>query len=255
MNSMSLLFEVSSTYFKIYCFDQENISKSWILDIGGKSDIQKKELINDFIIREGISLLDYSDALVFWSNEQTVLVPSNLFENTSAETLLKLNFGDNFALNTSDFNRIPYIGVVCVYSIPTWIKSFFVIKFSGTKIIHTSTAWTKYLCNKNSSGKLIGLIVLDSEFLTFNCFYDNKPLIYIQTKFQEMEDVIYHVSYSLQQTASVNLDGNIELFDISGRNMNLINSFTEKINNLGLLANIKFSIHEKVDIAAFKLCV
>jgi hypothetical protein len=70
-----------------------------------------------------------------------------------------------------------------------------------------------------------------------------------------MEDVIYHVSYSLQQTASVNLDGNIELFDISGRNMNLINSFTEKINNLGLLANIKFSIHEKVDIAAFKLCV
>jgi hypothetical protein len=256
MNNMNnLLFEVSSVYFKFFYLDNNNVVNYWSIDIRDKSDVQKREIVNDFIVREGITLLDYSNSLVLWSNNQSVLVPSNLFEESSTESILNLNFGENYSKNTSDFNRIPLLNSVCVYSIPTWIKSLFVLKFSGTKIIHASTAWMNYLLNKNSTGKLIGLIVLDSEILTFTTFFDDKPLLYIQTRYQEMEDVIYHVSYSIQQIGKSHSEGNIEIFDLMGGNLDFSNSLIEKMNKLELLSNIKLTVHEKVDQVAMKLCV
>jgi hypothetical protein len=256
MNSMSnLLFEVSSSYFKILYLNQDISVSSWSLDIRDKTDSQKREIVNDFIVREGITLLDYSNSLVLWSNDQSVLVPANLFENSTAENILNLNFGDNYSKNTSDYNRIPLLNSVCVYSIPTWIKSLFVLKFSGTKIIHSSTAWLNYLLNKNSIGKIVGLIILDSEILTFTVFSEDKPLLNIQTKFQEIEDVIYHVTYAIQQMKLNNSSGNFEVFDLSGNHFDFSTIMIEKLNKLDLLPKISISINDKVDQLAMKLCV
>ena len=68
----NLLFEVSSSFITVSYFESDLQSNKWSLDISTKSDAQKKEVISDFLVREGITLLDYSNALVLWSNQSAV---------------------------------------------------------------------------------------------------------------------------------------------------------------------------------------
>ena len=107
MNNMNnLLFEVSDSRFSVHYLSSNSILSSWSLDLSSKAELLKKEIIVDFLVKEGISLLNYSNALVLWSSRDVVLVPSNLFSNSDFDKLFELNFGKNYSKNDSSHKAI-----------------------------------------------------------------------------------------------------------------------------------------------------
>ena len=61
--------------------------------------------------------------------KETTLVPTAIFGDTNAKDVYRLCFGETNSGMQLDFNRIPEHGLVNVFAIQEWIKSFFVIRF------------------------------------------------------------------------------------------------------------------------------
>jgi hypothetical protein len=224
----NLLFEVSSNLFIVSYFENDSISKNWSLDISSKSEFQKKEVISDFLVKEGITLLDYSNVLVLWSNQQSVMIPSKLLDYTKPDSIIRLSFGNEIHSDEFDFNRIPLLGAAIIYTVPLWVKSLFVLKFTGSKIIHRTTSTIHYLAAKNSLNKLIGLLNIEDGFISFIVFRNDQPISFIQNNYEALEDILYFISYTLQ---------NLDLPDIIGK-IDIVN-LTDNINSEQLLSNMK----------------
>jgi len=256
MNNMNnLLFEVSDSRFSVHYLSSNSILSSWSLDLSFKAELLKKEIIVDFLVKEGISLLNYSNALVLWSSRDVVLVPSNLFSNSDFDKLFELNFGKNYFKNDFDYNRNHLLGTVSMFTIPLWIKSLFVAKFPGSKIIHSSTAWLNYLTVKNTSVKFHGILAIAESHFDFIVFSMDKPILFLQNSFNEMEDIIYHISFSMQKMNLLDKKGIVEVFEFN-RNANMISDqIITTIEQLHMANSVKWVENSELDINSFNLCV
>lgn len=256
MNNMNnLLFEVSDSRFSVHYLSSNTILSSWSLDLSSKAELLKKEIIVDFLVKEGISLLNYSNALVLWSSRDVVLVPSNLFSNSDFDKLFELNFGKNYSKNDTDYNRNHLLGTVSLFTIPLWIKSLFVAKFPGSKIIHSSTAWLNYLTAKNTSVKFHGILAIAESHFDFIVFSMDKPILFLQNSFNEMEDIIYHISFSMQKMNLLDKKGIVEVFEFN-RNANMISDqIITTIEQLHLANSVKWVENSELTINSFNLCV
>jgi len=251
----NLLFEVSDSRFSVHYLSSNSIISSWSLDLSSKAELLKKEIIVDFLVKEGISLLNYSNALVLWSSRDVVLVPSNLFSNSDFDKLFELNFGKNYSKNDSDYNRNHLLGTVSLFTIPLWIKSLFVAKFPGSKIIHSSTAWLNYLTAKNTSVKFHGILAIAESHFDFIVFSMDKPILFLQNSFNEMEDIIYHISFSMQKMNLLDKKGIVEVFEFN-RNANMISDHViTTIEQLHIANSVKWVRNSELNINSFNLCV
>jgi hypothetical protein len=210
----NLLFEVSSSFITVSYFELDSRLNQWTLNISSKSEAQKKEVISDFLVREGITLLDYTNALVLWSNQSAVMVPSKLLDHTKPESILNLSFGKEINVTEIDFNRIPLLSSAIIYTIPLWVKSLFVLKFPASKIIHRMSSGINFLANKNSVTKIHGILTIEERFLSFLVFQNDQPIVFIQNNFETFEDVVYFVTYTLQNLKLTDLNGKIEVINL-----------------------------------------
>lgn len=251
----NILFELSNTQLSVHHLSSNSIVASWYLDFSSKPELQRKDYVADFIVREGISLLNYANALILWSTNQTVLIPNKLFENTSVDSLLALSFGDKFIKNDTDYNRNPILGTVTIYTIPLWIKSLFVTKFPGAKIIHSCSAWLNYLATKNTNVKFHGVLVLAESTSTLVVFHEDKPVIFVQNTFSAVEDIIYHTTYSLQKMNLLEKKGIIEIFSFDREKSDVPNQLITKMNQLNIASTIECKSNTELDLNSFDLCV
>jgi hypothetical protein len=232
----NLLFEVSSNQFTLSYLETDNVLSNWNLDISSKTEFQKKEVISDFLVKEGITLLDYSNVLVLWSNQNAVMIPSKLLDYSKPDVLMRFAFGNDINPNEIDFNRIPLLNTSIIYSIPLWVKSLFVLKFPGSKIIHRTTSNIYYLETKSSFNKLFGILNIEEGFISFIVFHNDQPITFIQNNFETLEDIVYFVTYTLQNLTVIDLIGKIDV-------LNLVS----KINSDELITRIKgVSLHPKI---------
>lgn len=254
MNKMkNLLFEVSSNLFIVSYFENDNISKNWSLDISSKSEFQKKEVISDFLVKEGVTLVDYSNVLVLWSNQNAVMIPSKLMDYTKPDSIMRLSFGNEINSNEFDFNRIPLLGSAIIYSVPLWVKSLFVLKFPGSKIIHRTTSTIHYLAAKNSLNKLIGLLNIEEGFISFVVFRNDQPISFIQNNYEALEDILYFISYTLQNLELPDVIGKIEIVNLTD-NINT-GQLLSNIENLALFTKITWEENSLIKNEIIKICV
>jgi len=256
MNNMNnLLFEVSDSRFSVHYLSSNSILSSWSLDLSSKAELFKKDVIIDFLVKEGITLLDYSNTLVLWSSRDVVLVPSNLFSNSDFDKLFELNFGKDYSKNESDYNRNHLLGTVSLFTIPLWIKSLFVSKFPGSKIIHSSTAWLNYLTAKNTSVKFHGILAIAESHFDFIVFFMDKPILFLQNSYNELEDIIYHISFSMQKMNLLDKKGMVDVFEYSGNSNKISEHLIKTIEQLHLAANVQWLNNSNLDVNSFNLCV
>lgn len=249
----NLLFEVSSSYITVSYFDSDSLLNNWHLDISTRNEGQKKEFISDFLVREGITLLDYSNALVLWSNQSAVMVPSKLLDYTKSEAILSLTFGNQINSNEIDYNRIPLLNSAIVYTIPLWVKSLFVLKIPGSKIIHRMTSGINFLTNKNSITKIQGLLTIEDGFISFLIFHDDKPMVFVQNNFDVLEDIVYFITYALQKLSSTELNGKIQLTNFN--NKIDLTDLISKINSVSVFPKISWDENSTIKLEIIKTCV
>lgn len=248
----NLLFEVSTSFISVSYCESDSILSKWSLEISSKNEVQKKEVISDFLVREGITLLDYSNALVLWSNQSAIMVPAKLLDHTKTEAIMNLSFGKEIDSNEIDFNRIPLLNSAIIYTIPLWVKSLFVIKFPGSKIIHRTTSEINYLATKNSVTKLYGILTIEDGFISFIIFYNDQPITFIQNNFDSFEDIVYFVTYTLQNL-SIDCVGTINIQNLVSE-INCV-ELISKIKNISQNVKISWEENSALQYEIIKICV
>ena len=108
-----------------------------------KKDYRYKEQLEEFLVESGLKNQDFDETTVSWSCKRSTLIPANIFGESKPESIFKLCYGDEIPSNHIDYNRIPEHGMVNIYEIPLWVKSFFVIRYPRSIIQHQPKV---YLC-------------------------------------------------------------------------------------------------------------
>jgi hypothetical protein len=101
-----------------------------------KKDHSYKEQLEDFIAECGLKNQDFDEQTISWSTIRSTLVPANIFGESNPVKIYRLCFGDETPKDHIDYNRIPEQGIVNLFEIPLWVKSFFVIKYPRSIIQH-----------------------------------------------------------------------------------------------------------------------
>ena len=249
----NLLFEVSSSLITVSYFESDLLLNNWSLDITARTEAQKKEVVSDFLVRQGITLLDYSNTLVLWSNQSAVMVPSKLLDHAKSEAIMRLSIGNEVNINEIDFNRIPLLSTAIVYTIPLWVKSLFVLKFPGSKIIHRMASGINFLTTKNSITKIHGLLTIEEGFISFLIFQNDQPVVFVQNNFDAIEDIVYFVTYTLQKLNATEVNGKIELLNLAGKVD--LPELVSKIKSVSVYPKIAWEENSTFQHEIIKICV
>jgi len=212
------------------------------------------ESLNQVFSEHTFLSADFDEVTLSWNTNKSTLVPNAIFAESNAVSIFQLCFGDGIDTNEIDYNRIWEAGVVNVYEIPLWIKSFFVIKFPRIIVQHLGTHAMRSALDSNAFYLKATLIVNEGYFY-LSMIKHNEVQFYSFFDSQSAEDVIYHLVFALQQKEMMNEKGTIELIPSSGQSeaqLTEIKSGLEKINDLsGFKVNLVTDFIPK----AQQLCV
>jgi hypothetical protein len=197
---------------------------------------------------------NFDEVTLAWDTDKSTLVPNSIFAESEASAIFQLCFGDTINKTDIDYNRIWEAGVVNVFEIPTWVKSFFVIKFPRIILQHLGTHALRSSLDKNAF-YLKSTLIINKGYFYLSMVKHNEVQFYSFFDSQSAEDVIYHLVFALQQKELTEEKGSIELVAGDGQSeehLNEIKAGLEKIKDLS-----SFSVNLATDFIpkAQQLCV
>lgn len=163
-----------------------------------KQDYRYKQQLEDFWNQTEWKGSDFDDVSLSWSEKQTTLVPVNVFNESDKDSIFSLSYGGQINNDEIDYNRIPMQGVVNVYSIPFWVKSFFVIRFPRIVIQHEGTHLIRGIFS-GQTFRLKSKIVLHENHFLLVIVKENNLKFYSSFEWSTIEDIVYYYSFSVQQ--------------------------------------------------------
>jgi hypothetical protein len=111
--------------------------------------------------------------------------------------------------NDVDYNRIAELSLVNIFEIPLWVKSLFVIRYPRIVLQHEGSIFLKGIFS-NSTFKTSIHIVLHQQHCLILMVKQGNLLFYNTFESLHEEDVLYYLSFSLQQQDL--LIDNLQLF-------------------------------------------
>ncbi len=213
-----------------------------------------KDILKHAFAEQGFLTADFDEVTLAWNTKQSTLVPNAIFAESDAVSLFQLCFGDQIATDEIDYNRISEASVVNVFEMPTWVKSFFVIKFPRIVLQHNGTHTLRRILDSNAF-KLKATLIINEGFFQLSIVKHNQLQFYSFFDSQSAEDVIYHLMFALQQKEMTDEGGLIELVPGMGKDevfLKDIQTGLEKIRELS-----KFKVNFVLDFIpkAQQLCV
>lgn len=167
-------------------------------DFTDKQDYRYKAQLEDFWTQTGWKELDFEKVSLSWSEKQTTIVPANVFNESDKNALFSLTFGNKTPMNEIDYNRLPMQGVVNVYSIPSWVKSFFVLHFPRIVMQHEGSHLIRGVF-EGQTFKLKTKLILHKEHFLLLVVKENNLKFYSAFEWATLEDIVYYYSYTIQQ--------------------------------------------------------
>lgn len=217
-----------------------------------KQDYRYKSQLSDFLEEAKLREIDFDECSIAWSAKQSTLIPTNVYNESEASSVFKLCFGEQFDKNEIDYNRVTDPQLVNVYWIPFWLKTFFVIKFPRVVIQHEATHLLRGIF-KGSTFKPKAIAVFHEDFFSLLLVKENNLHFYSNFDYSSIEDVVYYISFTLQQKEWFNNPVEIVLNNGVGAKLDLVE--LEK-NLLKVLAkNSTISVDENLLPKYQELCV
>ena len=201
-----------------------------------KSEILKKHfLLNDYLNQ------DFDEVTLSWSNKRSTLVPNSIFSETKPNEIFNLCFGGKSTKYDIDYNRIYQLNLVNIYEIPSWIKHFFIMKFPKIIIQHEGSHIIRQNIFENILDVKVNIIIHDKYFQLI-IIANNNLEFYSSFEYQNHQDIIYYLMFTLKQKQMMSKNGQLYLIDSSSNSDNkIIENFKKeirKINDLKLLVNV-----------------
>jgi hypothetical protein len=219
-----------------------------------KKDYRYKEQLEEFLVESGLKNQDFDETTVSWSCKRSTLIPANIFGESKPESIFKLCYGDEIPSNHIDYNRIPEHGMVNIYEIPLWVKSFFVIRYPRSIIQHEGSHLLRGIFAENAF-KLKTTIVVYDTFVLIAIVKENKLEFYSVFDYNENEDIIYHTMFTLQQKGFTKEMGTLEICPGVGSSSDKLNDLHTKFSAFADLKQATISINNELITKSQQLCV
>ncbi len=219
-----------------------------------KKDYRYKEQLDEHLLATGLKNQDFDETTVSWSCKRTSLIPANIFGESKPESIFKLCFGEHVPTNHIDYNRISEHGMVNIFEIPLWVKSFFVIRYPRSIIQHEGSHLLRGIFAESAFKLKTTLIVYDS-FVLITIVKENKLEFYNIFDFIENEDIIYHTMFTLQQKGFMNEAGILQICPGVGSSNDKINDLQSKFSAFADLKHVTISINNELISKSQQLCV
>ena len=207
MAESHIVFELSANSFGVYELKLNNV-----VDIKGvvtfSSDNEKEQKEQISTLLNDLRLGSYDFYSLAWISSQTVFVPSAVHKASDLSTIFSTCFNKEATLSNLDYNSIGEIGVVNVFEIPLWVKSFFVIKYPRIIVQHAFSNILRQSIEKSKSGLELTVVLYQNYFLLVVIF-DSKFLFVNTFEYTICDDLLYFISFTIQQLNISTLKGNI----------------------------------------------
>ncbi len=248
-----LSIEIGENAIRYTEFRGEEIT-SHFYTFGDKQDYRYKEQLEVQLEEIGLKNKSFEEQTLSWTGFCSTLIPNSIFSESKPETLYRLCFGNETPSAHIDYNRIPEQGLVNVYEIPEWVKSFFTLKYPRIVVQHEGSHLLRGIFF-GSIFKLRSLVAIHANHFLLCIVKENKLLYYSAFDYSELDDIIYHFIFTLQQKELLQETGTIDICPGIGFSEELANELTIKLNALNNLKTQPASVQSSFIQNAQRLCV
>ncbi len=231
MAKTHLLFVLSEHSMHAAEMSDQSVTELGSIVFQGRKDFQYKEQIQAFLAEHRLTEKEYDEYSLSWFNPLSTLVPMNVFGASSAKEVFQACFTKEMISNDVDYNRISELSVVNVFEIPLWVKSFFVIRYPRIVIQHEGTHFLRGIFS-NSTFKTGAHIVLHAQHFMLIVVKHNQLLFYNTFESANEDDVLYYLSFSLQQQALTGDAGQLYIYETSDSPAGMKNKLSDKVKLL-----------------------
>lgn len=221
--------------------------------LSSSKERENKEALELFIKNTPALNDDFDEVTLSYASSRSTLVPNNVFDVSGPKDLFKLCFGQDTDESEIDYNRISEHSVINLYQIPTWVKSFFVIRYPRIVIQHEGTHMIRQALQQGFKLKVYAL--LHKDHFQLSIIKHNEIQYYSAFDYQSHEDVIYHLLFVLQQKELTEEKGELLLINGSGSQSSIQEAFMSNISKVGDLSKYDIQQPEHFIAKSQLLCV
>jgi hypothetical protein len=237
MAESHIVFELSVNSFGVYELKPDNVTDTKGV-IKFRSDNEKEQKEQIVTLLNELNLGSYDFYSLAWISSQSVFVPSTVHKASDLSTIFSTCFNKEATLSNLDYNSIGEIGVINVFEIPLWVKSFFVIKYPRIIIQHAFSNILRQSIEKSKTGLEITIVLYQNYFL-LELVYDSKFLFANTFEYSNCDDLLYFIAFTIQQSDILTLKGKL-LFHFSQEARELkFSEFSEKWSKIESFKEIK----------------
>jgi hypothetical protein len=212
------------------------------------------EQMDTFLDSSGIKNCSFDSVVLSWSCYRTILIPSNVFEEGSAPHFFELCFGSQIQSEDIKFDRLQSQGIVNIYQLPTWVSSYFSSRFPKIVIRHEGSHLIQHLFSSRFS-ELEVIVTIHNGYFLLCIGREDKLICYSSFDYQEADDILYHVMFTLQEKDFYNLKGNIQLFGGQGISYEFVKELKESLSKIVELKSLAISTNQELIPNSLEQCV
>lgn len=233
----------------------ENDSFRWLEKISftSKTDHYYKEQLQALIEKNQLQAIDFDEHILMWYSPISSLIPMSLLENSTPKEILEYNFSEDILPNEVDYNRISELSIVNTYTVPLWVKSFFVIRFPRIVIQHFGTGLIRGIFNASSFKPTVHLFLTPLSALLIYVKH-NELMTYNSFEYTDENDLIYYTLNILNQTKTLADNGAIILHPLSQSTISET-AFLESWSKINGTENFKGEIQPTQTLKYLSVCV
>ncbi|MDA9881929.1 MAG: DUF3822 family protein [Crocinitomicaceae bacterium] len=232
MTGLHLAAEITISNVRFVTFRNGTVVQAIQETYSGKTDIEIKHALSAIFQENALLQDDFEEVTVAWCEDKSSLVPNSIFNESKPSDIFKLCFGNTSENDEIDYNRISELSAINVYHVPNWLKAFFVMRFPRVIIQHAGTHIIRKILSENAF-QLKATVVCFENYFQLTIVKHNALEFYSSFNYQNADDVIYQLSFALQQKELLNEKGSIELITSIGSESSLIEEIERGLQKIG----------------------
>lgn len=223
-------------------------------DLPGRTAQEKKEAVQKAYEALSLGSKDFDAYTLAYFTHRSTIVPNDVFNASDPAKIFQLCFGEPKTDASIDYNRISEHGMINVYEIPDWIKSFFVLRHPQIIMQHAGSHAIRQVLDRNAFKLKVNVGLFHDKFQLLMAKH-NKLEFYSFFDHQNVEDVIYHLSFALQQKELFGEQGTVEINTAFGEEKELLDRFVKELSSIAELKKLSPEISGEYFAKSQLLCV
>ena len=254
MAKSHLVFVLSEHSLNVVEIIDQSVNEIGGIVFEGKKDFQYKEQIQAFLTEKELLNKEYDEYSLSWFSPLSALVPMNVFGSSSAKSIFQACFTKEMISNDVDYNRIAELSLVNIFEIPLWVKSLFVMRYPRIVLQHEGSVFLKGIFS-NSTFKTSIHIVLHQQHCLILMVKQGNLLFYNTFESLHEEDVLYYLSFSLQQQNLLNENLQLFIYDSIDTPLNRKENILNQIKHLKDLQKVSILETDNLQFKYQQTCV